>query len=59
MYNSKKKAFMMLGGILLLAGSQIINHYTHQQSFVQGVMLGCGVGMMISGLIKKRKTSEQ
>lgn len=50
---------MIIGGVLLLAGSQLVNYYTDLHDFVQGIMLGCGVGILISGLMNTRKTREQ
>ena len=50
-----KQIIFIIIGLFLIAGNQIASYYFEIPDFIDGLIFGCGIGLMIFGFTKKKK----
>jgi hypothetical protein len=58
MYNSKSVRILLICGLLVVAGSQILSRYLALPDFIFGCLIGMGIGIELGAfvLLKRLKT---
>ena len=51
---NRKSILLIVAGILLVASTQILNHYVHLSDFLSGGLIGLGLGLLIIALFSRR-----
>lgn len=50
-----KQIIFIIVGLFLIAGNQIASYYFEIPDFLDGLIFGSGIGLMIFGFTKKKK----
>jgi len=51
---NKKTAILLVFGILIIAITQLILHFTKLPDYLNGIFFGIGIGLLIYALLSRR-----
>lgn len=49
-----KSLQLIVIGLLIITGSQIVGHYFKMPDLVSGILMGTGIGLMIFSLLRQK-----
>lgn len=51
----KPALWLLFAGTLFMSSTLVIRHYVHVTDFIDGILKGIGIGLMILALINQKK----